>query len=175
MRTSSAARALAPTQQLTAHNRPCCSYISAYSTSLPLGVEWISDDRLVVVFPSKLSAASALNSLLADPTSPAVLADLSMTTPAATSTAFDATLPTVEGQSVPTHLWPVALRQVATRLRMDADEGGAPDPSDGGVMKERLGIRWAREGDKKAGRKVHLDPLDLTLLPAPAARKDDVG
>lgn len=37
---------------------------------------------------------------------------------------------------------------------MDADEGGAPDPSDGGVMKTRLGIRWARSNDKKLGRKV---------------------
>jgi hypothetical protein len=108
----------------------------------------------VVVFPSKLSAASALNALLADSSSPAVLSDLSMTTPTSTSSTFDSELPTAELHAVPTHLWPVTLRPVATRLRMDADDGGAPDPSDGGVMKERLGIRWARTGDKKQGRKV---------------------
>lgn len=155
------------------------SYITSFSTSLPLGVEWISDDRtfsrplasfddwdpdttlalslagLVVVFPSKISAASALNSLLADPTSPSILSALStVLSSSATSSSFDADLPLVDVQPVPTHLWPVELRPVVARLRMDADEGGAVDPSDGGPMKEVLRVRWARSGDKKAARKV---------------------
>lgn len=112
------------------------TYVTSFSTSLPLGIEWISDDRLCVVFPSQSSASVALSSLLLNPArevleDPRGLVDQ-----------------TADSQVVSTSLWPVELRPGPARLRIDEMGEGKDDA----VMRGRMGIRWAKTTDKKAER-----------------------
>ncbi|KAL7416625.1 hypothetical protein BDY24DRAFT_377696 [Mrakia frigida] len=106
------------------------TYISSFSASVPLGIEWIADDCLVVVFPSQKSASIALASLLVDPE------------PSSASTT---------GQLVPLSLWPKEYKQPkpAGELRMEVDEGEGAAGDSPEVMQGVIEVRWAKVDDKK--------------------------
>ncbi|CED83810.1 Protein of unknown function DUF2414 [Phaffia rhodozyma] len=112
------------------------TYITSFSTSLPLGIEWISDDRLCAVFPSQTSASVALSALLLKPVEEVLENSRSL---------LDAT---ADSQYVPTFLWPAEMRPGPARSRVDEMGEGKDDA----VMRARMGIRWAKTTDKKAGR-----------------------
>lgn len=146
------------------------TYISSYTTALPIGIEWLSDTRLLAVFPSASQAATALEHLLLSPSQFA----------AAFSKASPMSDVLGEAQKVPVGIWPDQFKaegvkgkgrgrkvfeggEVGGKMRID----GAGRPEDGEeargtveaareagekVMKGEIQIRWARTTDRKGNR-----------------------